>query len=55
MKMVEFFIPRKSSQRFNHAAPCAVKRAGVVDGIRAGLSRQFDVELWSEKQAESAA
>jgi hypothetical protein len=27
-----------SRQIFNHTAPCAVKRAGIADGIRAGSS-----------------
>jgi len=28
-----------SQARFNHTAPCAVKRAGVADGIGAGSSQ----------------
>jgi len=36
MKMIEFFIPRKLllpvfTAALNHTAPCAVKRAGIVE------------------------
>jgi hypothetical protein len=53
---VLFSFVRSVETTFNHTAPCAVKRAGIVDDMRDGaLSSANHRRFWRDTEVNKAA